>query len=473
MNSLLRVPFPRKFPNLTWEDLLLQERSFVQWACNQPNFSVYIPKEIRDKFKPIVIDTSGANNQQCDLLVRISNGKNILIKGLPGTGKTWVLLKVDGTKVVRIAPTGVAALNCNGRTLHSVFKIDPKDSLMTICKVDPTIQIYIFDEVYYINPALLFNIINAIRTKNQSAQFIFSGDPLQLEPIHKDPKNKEELDEEDTVTWFELKGIKKLSDVFKKTELQVETIYLTQPMRHVDVQTFEILKAARTKSLSVAQLALLNSQVCATIPKDSIQLTYSNRLRTKLNNEYLAKFKDKFEVLPEKYITPDLQLKEHCQQYPKAAWLMEKARKLKNRKLRPITLAIGTKVMILQNGKGYVNGDTGTLINYHHKIHEAIVELTRGGTVIVERYFDGDQAFNNKEIRVGLLRMPLTVAYAMTIHKTQGKTLLERTHIHIEKYPMMTINGLLYTAVTRIKELSLLSFSEKIGNKMFKNKKDE
>lgn len=472
------VPFPNKFPYMDWDEILRADKGFVRWCMTEgiTGNSDGVPPHIVYKMTHTIFDYKKANEQQAEVLKLIQSGQHVIVKGLPGTGKTFALLQISGDIIVS-APTGRSALNVQGKTTFSHFRINYKDHLIEVGMV-PKAQVYIFDEIFYTNPSQVYQIILAIRSKHPKATFVFSGDPLQLAPVPpKDISDKVKDifdDDEDAVTWYQLFNIRSIYDVFKKLKMKVIPYALTEPMRQTDKPTFEILKAARTQSLNKKQLATLNKLVRAKAPKDCVQLVATNAERRKLNAIYLKSFTT-FEILPEKKISDEQVIAAYIKKYARAKFLIDLVEKFKKKKLKPEVLAIGAKVMITQNSRPsgfYVNGDTGTLLQYNHMTHTATVKLTRGGTVQVGRHWFGKFGESHDAVKVGHYAVPITVAYAMTIHKTQGLTIEENVHINIHPFLMSRMDGLLYTALTRIKRLDQLTLSKPIYNSYLKNKKD-
>jgi ATP-dependent DNA helicase PIF1 len=375
--------------------------------------------EINPKFK-----------QALDLLA--SSDSNLFITGNAGTGKSTLLeyfKKTTRKKVAILAPTGVAALNIEGQTIHSFFLIPPNITPDKVLehklsgkrkKLISNLDMIIIDEASMLRADLLDCIDVSLRhhRKEQSlpfggVQMVFIGDLYQLPPVVVGAEEKQLFrNYYDSPYFFSAKSIQNL----KFTFLELEKIY-----RQTDDGFINLLNKVRDNSISFEDLNLLN-QRCdpdCEINEDeelAITLTPTNAAANKKNLKELKKLSPS-----QKTFFGEVDGKFGARSLPTQ---ME------------LELKVGAQVMLLNNDSAgrWVNGSIGKITKITFDDIEEddvlIVELTNGKSVKISKhswnihkyFFNEETQKIDTEIVGSFTQFPLRLAWAVTIHKSQGKT---------------------------------------------------
>ena len=383
----------------------------------------------------------------------LKSGKNIFLTGSAGTGKTHVLneyiLYLKSRKIIPtiVAPTGIAASHLQGQTLHSYFSLGIRDSIdesfidnLLDKKYLQTrfskLKVLIIDEISMVSPEIFSSIdmiIQAFKKNSEpfgGIQVILSGDFFQLPPISRGFKEKK-------FSWQ--------SSSWKDLELQ--TCYLEKKFRQDDDKLISILDEIRSGNISQNTYDILNSRHNATL---DIEFTptklYTHNLDVdRLNNEELDKLRSKahhFEFVSEGS-------KANIEKIFKSSLVSEE-----------LTLKKDAIVMFIKNNleKGYINGTTGVVIDFSKDGKLPIVKLANGYVIKVE--LDDWTIENEKgKITAKVSQLPLKLAWAITIHKSQGMT-LDAAQIDLSKTFEV---GQGYVALSRIKNiegLKLMGFND-------------
>jgi ATP-dependent DNA helicase PIF1 len=396
------------------------------------------------------------NDQFRRALDTIENSdRHVFITGRAGTGKSTLLeyfRSFTGKKVVVLAPTGVAALNVKGQTIHSFFKFKPHVTLDQINELhvedDETtifkkIDAIIIDEVSMVRADLLDCVDKFLRLNGPNAgkpfggiQMVFIGDLYQLPPVVTNDEKEIFNSFYETPYFFS-------ANVFN--ELNVEFIELEKIYRQHNQAFINLLNAIRNNSVDESGLALLNSRY---IPgyepsfKDFyIYLTTTNEMARTINNQQLEKQKGTVHTF-----TGSIEGEFGNEYLPTLVDLQVK---------------LGAQIMMLNNDQfgRWVNGTIG-------KIMEITVDES-GETIIVAELSDGEkveiypftwQIFRyfakgrrlQSEVMGTFTQYPLMLAWAVTIHKSQGKT-YEKVVIDIGKGTFA--HGQTYVALSRCTSL--------------------
>ena len=350
--------------------------------------------------------------------------KNVFITGKAGTGKSTLLHYFKNTtkkKIAILAPTGVAALNVGGQTIHSFFSFQPDITLKSVRyvynnKVYQLIDTIIIDEISMVRADLLDCVDKFLRLNGKNSdepfggvQIIFIGDLYQLPPIIRGKEREIFEKHYKSQYFFDAKAFENLDIEF----IELEKIY-----RQKDKRFIELLNAVRNRTITEGDIEELNKRVDASfeVPDNDfyINLTTTNELSNKINEKELLKLKEKlFEFKGE-----------INGKFDKTSLPTELNLKLK----------IGSQVMLLNNDSGHrwVNGTIGKVIDIegNKKENLIILELFNGKKVKVSKYtWDIYKLYYNNEIKsldsetIGsFTQYPLRLAWAVTIHKGQGKT---------------------------------------------------
>lgn len=392
-------------------------------------------------------------NERQQLTVNaILEGKNILLTAKGGAGKSFVINNVKDDNFILAAPTGIAALNIGGCTLHSLFGLpfgvpEEKDwmSINKTCKsvFSKNDVVLVIDEAGMINAQTL-DLIDAklkiARMNNKpfgGIQVILVGDFLQLEPILKGGiESKEYYKEYDTPFCFGAKS-------FKGFEIH----YLTEAMRQSDKRQVMMLDSIRMadKHCEKALDYLIKEGEDYRNSEDTLHLACYNADADMLNQYWYNKIKDEQEVVYEAQTKGNI--KDKDKPVPD---------KLK--------LKVGTKVIIKANdpnliSRSYVNGQRGTVMTLN--VDSVGVRLDSGGFVTVEaftwekyKYSRGIKGLS-KSPDGTFTQIPLRLGYSVSIHSSQGMT-LEGAAIDIGRGCFS--NGQLYVALSRVKDTKKLAF---------------
>jgi len=350
------------------------------------------------------------------------------ITGRAGTGKSTLLeyfRTITKKKIAVLAPTGVAALNVKGQTIHSFFKFKPNVTLQKIKRIkkdeDHPATIYekldsiIIDEVSMVRADLLDCVDKFLRLNGPKKYFpfggiqmIFVGDLYQLPPVVSNDE-KEIFDAAYETPYF---FSARVFESFKMEFVELEKIY-----RQHDEGFIDLLNAIRNNSITEAELKLLNRRFLPeyTPPPDDfyIYLTTTNKTAELINMERL-------EMLPgETYaFTGSLE-----GEFGKESLLTAVELQMKT----------GAQIMMLNNDAAgrWVNGTIGKVLGIEFvENNEAIIiaELSDGETVTISPYTWEIYKFYIKDAAlesaiVGrFTQYPLMLAWAVTIHKGQGIT---------------------------------------------------
>lgn len=355
--------------------------------------------------------------------------KNVFVTGKAGTGKSTLLQYFrDKTfkNIVVLAPTGVAAVNIKGQTIHSFFMFKPDITpegvrnikiRKTKREVYKEIDAIIIDEISMVRSDLLDCVDTFMRLygpKNNlsfgGVQMIFIGDLYQLPPVVTRLDERIFRDVYKSPFFFDAKVFK----TFDMDLVELEKVY-----RQKDGEFLKILNRIRNKTINQEDLRILNKRVLADFKPNSreiyIYLTTTNKKADNINQEKLAELK-----------TTSFNYKGQ----------MSGSFGLKNLPTYQfLNLKIGAQVMLLNNDSAgrWINGSLGEVVSFaqNEKVEDIInIKLSNGKVVEVTPFSWEMFKFNYNELTkviesesVGsFTQYPVKLAWAITIHKSQGKT---------------------------------------------------
>jgi len=375
------------------------------------------------------------------------SGESVLLTGPAGAGKTFVLnqfirlAKSEGKHISVTATTGLAATHLGGNTIHSWAGIGISDEIHTgfadsmsktrreiIEKTDALI----IDEISMLHDFrldMVDQVCRIVRKKDEpfgGIQIIMSGDFFQLPPINRGDSRAG--------------GFVVNSNVWQ--ELDPTICYLEEQHRQDDEELLDILNALRAGELRRNHAETLLARVG--IEPDS------DELLTELHtvNVDVDKLNDaKLELLDSEEIFYP-QLTKGGKNYVES---------LQRSVLAPAILRVkkGALVMAVKNSldKKYVNGSLGIVLGFDPIDEYPIVEFKSGKVVTMSpdtwELRDGDKK------RASITQIPLRLAWAITVHKSQGMT-LDAARIDLRK---AFVEGMGYVALSRVKNLRNLYLS--------------
>lgn len=376
-----------------------------------------------------------------------STNNHCFITGKAGTGKSVLLqyfkLKTN-KRVVVCAPTGVAALNIGGQTIHSLFKIPPafieRDSLEPVnyktALLLRNIDTVVIDEISMVRADLMDAIDHRLRqTRNNSlpfggVQIIMFGDMYQLPPVVSSPElHKYFVDNNGGFYFF---------NAYVWRNAQFNVYELNNIFRQKDKSFVTILNAVRKNKVHDQHLTILNSRSGITIPEEGVlTLATTNQAVNEINDHHLNKLSGKiFEY--KATITGDLE---------QSAFPTEEILRFKN----------GAQVMLLKNDKEkrWVNGSIGVVSSLTE--NEIKVNIDGFSYSIPQESWNKIRYTYNQstrkieeEVVSSFTQFPLRLAWAITIHKSQGHTY---GNIAVDMGDGAFTHGQTYVALSRCKSL--------------------
>lgn len=383
-------------------------------------------------------------------------GQSIFLTGNAGTGKTTFLKTVterSSKRMVVVAPTGVAAINAGGVTIHSFFQLPltpfiPNAQMQNRHqfsvekrKIMRTLDLLVIDEISMVRSDLLDAIDFVLRQYRQpdrpfgGVQLLMIGDLQQLTPVVTTSDEELLRPYYDTSYFFGSHSLQQIPYV---------TIELKKVYRQQNETFIGILNHIRNGELTDADLSLLNSRfdpAFRPLPKDGyIRLTTHNHMADTYNLSEL----NKLTTQPYHYTA------EVKGTFPEFTYPT-------NDKL---TFKVGAQVMFIKNDSSphhqFYNGKIGQII-YLDKDHIEVLCQGDEHSILVERQAWENTAYKlneqTKEIEQQVLgtfsQYPLRLAWAITIHKSQGLTF---DHAIIDA-GLSFASGQVYVALSRCRTL--------------------
>lgn len=378
------------------------------------------------------------STKQNDFITTVLAGKNVFLSGKAGTGKSFItkeaikLLQDKGLNVIAVAPTGVAANNIEGATIHSTFALSPfgvltfeKCNFLKSSKRDvlKKTNVIFVDEVSMMRPDIL-DAINWTLIKNgirslSEFQIIFIGDMKQLKIVADDNMISMLLKEYDGITFMHAK-------VFQ--ELNTEIIELDEILRQSDNEFIEALNEVREGRKSPYFRRFSN------LKKEGIVLAPHNATVNKYNKEGLDSIDGKL--------------------YTFTASLDGKIKETDFNVDLEIKVKDGCKIMYLANSKNN-NLFNGTLGIFRTDGHRFFIEIDGEKFAIEKKIFTKKEYVLSKQsnrlelMDIGsITQYPFKLAYALSIHKSQGLTF---DQCSIDLTLPCFAEGQLYVALSRVK----------------------
>lgn len=377
-----------------------------------------------------------------------SEASPILVTGVAGTGKSTLLIHLRETlkrNYVVVAPTGMAAINVRGVTIHSFFKFPPKlmqeqDIKINYSKVDvfKKLEILVIDEVSMVRADLMDAIDVSLRLHRGDkrpfggVQVVVFGDVCQLPPVVHQRDLKEYFSSVYKTPFFFS------SHVFAKTGIHIQE--LTQVFRQKDAAFIRLLNKIRKAEASIDDLLTINELYEAPDEaedkKDQIILCTTNKVADAINQKRLSE-------LP----------------LPGFRAIAEVTGTAKGKKFpadEELTLRKGAQIMMVKNnGLHWVNGSIGTVIDFEEE--EITVKLSTGRQVVtreewevIEYKFNRTTRKLEEEVIGTFKQFPIRLAWAITIHKSQGQSF---DQVAIDMGSGAFAHGQLYVALSRCRTL--------------------
>ena len=364
-----------------------------------------------------------------------ATGRSVFLTGKAGTGKTTFLKYITQTTAKRfvvLAPTGVAAINAGGSTIHSFFQLplcpylpDVKELITEYqmperyrslrkerVKIIRTLDLLIIDEISMVRADLLDAVDMTLRKYRHNdkpfggVQLLMIGDAQQLSPVVKDTERHYMSQVYQSPYFFHSKALERLSYV----TVELQTVH-----RQKDAEFLDILNAVREDRMTPQLLRKINERVGVPPVKqedgtEPIRLTTHNVRADEVNSRKLAELPDE----------PSLFTAQIEGDFPEHSYPADEVLELKP----------GAQVMFIRNdseGK-YYNGKLAKV----EKIAKGVVTVSDSNGEMVDvtpvewpntQYELDDESGEICQNVVGTFRqLPLRIAWAITIHKSQGLT---------------------------------------------------
>ena len=398
--------------------------------------------------------------------------RSIFLTGKAGTGKTTLLkeiIKSTHKNCVVVAPTGIAALNAGGVTIHSMFqlpfggfipdnstpqflensKFETKATLRRHFRMSglkksviQNMELLIIDEVSMLRSDLMDAIdfmLQSVRRKNLpfgGVQVLFIGDLLQLPPIIRDDE------------WRTLRSYYKGKFFFHSHVIQQNPplyIELSKIFRQTDEQFISVLNNLRNNQISQSDIQILNQFVQPNFDlkanKGYITLTTHNVKADSINSQSLIDLKGKSKVY-KALIVDD---------FPEKIYPLEEKSELK----------VGAQIMFIKNDlsfdKNYFNGKMGVIkslsdeeIMVHFPEENKTIEVERYEWQNIRYYVDENTKEINEEVLGTFTHYPIKLAWAITVHKSQGLT-FDKAALDVSQ---VFLPGQAYVALSRLRSLN-------------------
>ena len=436
-----------------------------------------------DKGKADNMEAIDKNIKLAHDLVKFTS-KSVFLTGKAGTGKTTFLRNLPNItrkRMAVVAPTGVAALNAGGVTIHSFFQLPftpylPEGADVSFVTKDEdgnavreqfrmsgnkikllrSLDLLVIDEISMVRSDLLDAVDSVLRHYRRSSlpfggvQLLMIGDLYQLTPVVKEEEWRIISRFYRSPYFFDSNALKKVDYV---------TVELTHIFRQQDDVFISILNQIRTNTLTKESLAVLNSRVSTTSDDDdeqNIRLTTHNNDANSINTSKLDALEGqeyKFEA-------------DIIDNFPPYMYPTDET----------LTLKVGAQVMFIKNdsspAKLYYNGKIGKITEIDDT---KIMVLCKGDLspieVKEEKWENIPYVVNieTKEIEQNVIgefiQYPLRLAWAITVHKSQGLT-FDRAIIDVHAAFAF---GQVYVALSRCKSLEGLTLKTPISSQMIKS----
>lgn len=434
---------------------------------------MFVSVKIRRNTLEFQLDTQ--NKEFQDALQLITHTRqSVFLTGKAGTGKSTFLkyiCKSSKKKYVVLAPTGIAAINAGGVTLHSFFKLpfrpmlpdDPDLSLQNgrifdffkyrkeHRKILKEVELVIIDEISMVRADIIDCVDRILRvyTGNMrlpfgGKQLLFVGDVFQLEPVV--PSDQKEI-----LNLFYASPFFFSARVFN--EINLVPIELRKVYRQTDVVFINVLDKIRSNSASKTELDILNARHFPAFSpeEDDMYITLATRRDQVdyINEKKLAELPGKEVISPGK-IEGD---------FPESSLPTQKDLSIKER----------AQIIFIDNDpqRRWVNGTIG-MISYIDQEQNVFVLLENGKEYLVERtsWRNRKYTYNEKEKRIEeeiigtFEQLPLRLAWAITVHKSQGLTF---SRVVVDLSGGVFAGGQTYVALSRCTSLDGLVLTCRIS----------
>jgi len=380
--------------------------------------------------------------RQAQALSVLLSGANVFLTGPPGAGKTYVLndfiarAQHRGKNVAVTASTGIAATHLNGTTIHSWSGLGIRDGLTphdiewlknnaALQKRYNTTDILVIDEISMLHGTRLDMVNQAakILRENDAAfggmQVVLVGDLFQLPPVTRDS---------------EVLDFAHLSQAWQ--ELDPKICYITEQHRQTTENDplLELLTAMRAGELTEEHGVLLTSRQLDTPHDIVVTRLYTHNLDVDaINQRHLVALNANSKTY-------------HMSSKGAAA----RVERLKQSVLAPeaLQLKTGAEVMFVANnfGEGFANGTRGQVVDFHG--HWPVVRLYNSERLIIVQPHTWSQTEDGR-VRAEVSQLPLRLAWAITIHKSQGMS-LDAAEIDLSQ---AFTPGMGYVALSRVRSL--------------------
>lgn len=392
---------------------------------------------------------------QAQALIILKTGANVFLTGEPGSGKTYVIntyveyLRNNGIEPSITASTGIAATHIGGMTIHSWSGIGIKktlhkydlDKIATTEYITKRIRrtnVLIIDEISMLPPETL-TMVDAVcrEVKNIDKPFggiqtVFVGDFFQLPPIIKN-----DIQKSTQASFIKTATANFACDAPVWKEMHQIVCYLTEQYRQDDADFLSVLSAIRGDVFGDEHFKYLEARKADydSIPNYVPKLFSHNFDVDRVNEEMLYKLPGISQTFSMASKGPDALL----------ASIKKGCLSPENLKLK-----IGASVMFTKNSQkdGWVNGTLGTIVEFDQSSGKPIVRIKNGKKITVEPMEWAME--ENGKIKARISQIPLRLAWAITVHKSQGMSLDEAVIDLSEVFEY----GQGYVALSRVRRLS-------------------